>query len=759
MNLDRARISRLLDSARHRQRGVLLESEGMELLEALGVNVPRRVELRGAADAARLEGPPFPGERAVLKVLAPHLLHKTEAQAVAVVPNRREAIAEGLGVLEQRFAGQPVDGYLVCEFVPHEPSLGHELLVGLRWTGDFGPVVTVGAGGIHTEFLAAAFGPAQGLATLSPALAGDDVVERALAALPVVRLITEGRRGRPPMAHLEELAGVVRRFLALAEAFCPDPVAEFEVNPLVLSEGRFVALDALLKFGAPPPAASAERPLRKLRQLLEPRTAAVMGVSEKLNPGRVILQNLLRDGFERERITVVKPGLESIEGCRCVPDLASLPGRVDLLILSIAAAQAPEVLTAVVEGERAESVILIPGGLGEKAGTEGLVARMQDAVARSRATAWGGPVINGGNCLGIRSVPGRYNTFFVPQYKTPVPHGESSPVAFISGSGAFVVSKGSKLARVNPRYAISIGNQMDVTIGDYVRYLRDDPAVEVFAVYAEGFRPLDGLRFLEAARTVVASGRTVILYRAGRTGAGAAAAASHTAAIAGDYAVTRQLAAGAGVIVAETLDDFEDLVRLFAYLRGRPAEGTRLGALSNAGFECVAIADNLGELRLADYGAATVAALQGILERARLSEIVTVRNPIDLSPILGDADYEQVARLVLEDPGVDLGLVGCVPMTGALNTLPPGPGHREDLAREDSIVSRLARLRAEIRKPWVVVVDAGSLYDVMAQRLEEAGIPTFRTADRGLRLLNVWSREMRRRAAAQPEPVAAPGRG
>jgi hypothetical protein len=87
--------------------------------------------------------------------------------------------------------------------------------------------------------------------------------------------------------------------------------------------------------------------------------------------------------------------------------------------------------------------------------------------------------------------------------------------------------------------------------------------------------------------------------------AGASASASHTAAIAGDALVTDQLARGAGVVMAETLEGFDDLLRTFVRLDGRAVRGRRLAAISNAGFECVAIADNLGRLQPARFGTAT----------------------------------------------------------------------------------------------------------------------------------------------------------
>jgi acyl-CoA synthetase (NDP forming) len=300
---------------------------------------------------------------------------------------------------------------------------------------------------------------------------------------------------------------------------------------------------------------------------------------------------------------------------------------------------------------------------------------------------------------------------------------------------------------LNPKYSITVGNQMDLTIGDYLTYLKDDRDLRVYAVYVEGFRPLDGLRFLEAAREITSGGRSVILYRAGRTAAGAQASASHTASIAGDYAVTRELAKAAGVVVAESLQDFEDLTRLFTCLQGTAAAGWRLGAVSNAGFECVAIADNLGRFELASFEKATAARLQAIFRNARIDSVVDVHNPLDLTPMTGDAAYEEVVRAVLQAPEVDAAIVGCVPLTVALNSLPAGAGHGEDLSRDGSIARRLTGLRAGLTKPWVAVIDAGALYDPLSRALEEGGVPTFREADRALRLLNVYCAH---RTATQP---------
>jgi acyl-CoA synthetase (NDP forming) len=271
-----------------------------------------------------------------------------------------------------------------------------------------------------------------------------------------------------------------------------------------------------------------------------------------------------------------------------------------------------------------------------------------------------------------------------------------------------------------------------------LNYLKDDPELEIFAVYVEGFAPLDGMAVLKAAREITASGRIVTLYRAGRTPAGAAASSSHTASIAGDYSVTRELCKAAGVMVADTLGEFEQLVKLSTLLRRKRVRGLRLGAVSNAGFECVAIADNLGTFTLPSLRERTADRLRSILKQRKIDSVVDVHNPLDVTPMMDDEAFEKAVRIVLEDENIDVGVVGCVPLTAALDTLASGRGHHENVYRSTSIGMRLARLNDETSKPWIAVIDAGSLYDPLADLLEENGIPTFRTADEALKSFNLF---------------------
>ncbi|NTU50949.1 MAG: hypothetical protein HGA94_00715, partial [Candidatus Aminicenantes bacterium] len=412
-----------------------------------------------------------------------------------------------------------------------------------------------------------------------------------------------------------------------------------------------------------------------------------------------------------------------------------------LFVLTLGADQCTDVVKDLVDHGKARSVILIAGGMGEKEGGASIEDRIRELLREGRRSGRTTPVVNGGNCLGVASRPGRYDTTFIPEYKLPRPKNPRSDMAVISQSGAFMICRMSKFPTIQPLYAISLGNQIDLTASDYLAYLQDDPEVRVFSVYMEGFKDLDGLAFARAVGEIAASGRKVLVYKAGRSPEGRTATSSHTASVAGDYGVFRAVLEQAGAIVAGDLFEYESFMKGLAFLGDRPVRGRRAGLISNAGFECVMLADNLKNgsgLDLASFTPATEARIAGIMRPLGIDRLQDVHNPLDVTPVADDAVFVECARAILEDPGVDCAVVSNVPLSPVQQTLPPGPGHGEDLAREGSFASRLIELFRATKKPFVVNVDAGELYTPLAERLDQAGVPVFRRADEAVRFLRAY---------------------
>ena len=753
-------IRELIIKAQKNGRDVLTDIEGLVLIDYLGIQAPKYSFVNSPEEIAKIDL--FSGEKTVIKVVSPEILHKTEVGGVEVVRNNKIDIAEAVIRMQSRFSENIVNGYTINEYIQYQQRLGFEMILGFRYTPDFGPVVSFGPGGIYTEFLAKTFKTGSANSFFNPATADRFLIEKVLRENAIIKILSGGLRNTKPVIDSSRIVDIIESFIEKSVLFYDAGITEFEINPLVITleqdnVARLVALDVLVKLDSFERQKNyliktdkflinrlqLSRPTSKINNLLKPKSAAIIGVSEKIiNNGRIILDNLVQNGFDKNHLYIIKAGVEKIGECRCFPNIMSLPEKVDLFVIVIPANQTAECLSELIEQNKAESVIVIPGGLEEKAGTKDIVQKMHLSLEQARKTNKG-PLINGGNCLGIRSIPGKYNTLFIPEYKLPMPQGKVAPLAVISQSGAFAICRISKHPEINPKYIITCGNQMDLTIGDYLEYLKDDKEINIFAVYVEGFKPLDGQKLLNAARAIIDSGRAIIFYRAGRTEAGAMASASHTASIAGDYAVTDALLSQIGVFVANTLDEFDDAITLFTLFLDKEMKGRRLGAVSNAGFECVAFADNLGKLRLANFSDSTNMLLNKAFEEASISGIVDVHNPVDLTPMADDKAYYETFRIVMEDDSVDCGIVGIVPLTVRMNTLEKNQNvHDEDVSREDSIAHRYGILNKAINKPWVAVVDVGSLYDPLCRELSNQGIPVFRTADRALKMLNIWMDSM-----------------
>jgi acyl-CoA synthetase (NDP forming) len=655
---------------------------------------------------------------------------------------------EGEG-LRRRITDRTV-GTLLCSYVEADASgFATELFVGIRATDEFGPIITAGLGGVEMEILAqrTKSGAAVAIAPTGT-VDGAQFLDLFRGTLSYERL--SGRmRGSSRLVTDAVLEECFQAFIDVANHFSevnPEAafhIRELEVNPFAVSGARLAPIDGMCRF-SPSVEPIPERPSAKIAHLLQPKSAAIIGVSESShNMGRIILGNMLGAGFPRDATWVVKPDVEDIDGVPCVPSISALPHRVDLFVVAVGAHQVAGVVDELIEHDRANSVILIPGGIGEKEGSQELERDLKQRIRAAHAAGDGGPVFLGGNSLGVISHPGRYDTMFIPETKLPKSKGvHRRRACFISQSGAFIISNLSRMPWLDPAYALSIGNQIDLTASDLLDFIKDDADIDVFAVYMEGFQPGDGLAFTRAVKAATELGKDVVFYKAGRTSEGRSATAGHTASVAGDYAVCATALRQAGAMVADDFNEFSDLLRLCLHLRGKAVRGNRLMAVSNAGYESVGMADSIkrvhSELRLVTLGGRTEETLGLSLGEFKLDRLVDVKNPLDVTPMASDAAYARLVTQVLEDEAVDAVVAGIVPLTPAMQTLAPSDDHSESILDPDSIATLLPQLAGESETPLVAVVDSGVPFDPLADELTRGGLPVFRSADRAVRVLCKW---------------------
>ncbi|MDL2718652.1 MAG: acetate--CoA ligase family protein [Acidobacteriota bacterium] len=730
----------------------LLEHEVYALLSGAGFAVPQHVFWEGEPGDPPgriqdfLEG--LGGDAAgdvVLKIASPDLAHKSDVGGLALSKKSSSSVAAAAKQIWEDIGRRAPDakrlGILVVEkLVPASGTPAVEALLSFKNDLAFGPVLVFGLGGLLTEWYGQ-MAPGGTTAILRPGEVKQGL-EAAVKKLPALRIFFEGGRAsaKAPLA-LDEIAD---RLEALSKnlllSFSPEnsfgnpTLEELEINPVLLcADGRWVAADGKARFSERR-VARVRRPLEKISHLLAPKSAVVFGASANdTNPGRIILGNLkASETITYGALRAVHPRAATIDGIPCLKSVTELDAPVDLAVVAIPAAGARDAIRDLCAGDLARAIILIPGGFSET-GNHDLEDEMKAALAESRNLPSGGPVLVGGNCLGVVSKHA-YNTFFLPQYKLPFHDAPGDRLVAVSQSGAYLVSLTSNLdGIVFPRASISYGNQIDLTAADFLEYFEMDPSVRVLAFYVEGFLPLDGARFAAITRRLTAAGRRVLVYKAGRTPLGARAAESHTASLAGDWEVARALLEGAGAVVAVTLDMFEDNTKIFTMLADRLPSGRRLAVLSNAGFECGAVLDRLYELTPAALSLETKARLV-----ACLPAIAHADNPVDATPMADTAAFVAAAAALLRDPGVDALIVSPIPVTPALDDLAPdlSGSHGENIYSAGSLAQELLRLFRETAKPLVVNVDSGRLYDDFVNVLQRGGIPVYRKIDRASRALS-----------------------
>jgi len=743
--MDFIKIESILDKAWAEGRTSLSEPEVYKVLDAAGLKTAARRTFGKPLDlkqtAAEIHNS-IPGGKVVIKLVSSKTLHKTESGGVKIAENTAGDILETLKAMDAKF--EDAEGFMAVEFVEHCPfGLGEELLLGARADDAFGPVITLGPGGTHAEFFTKSLKTGITPSVITAENADAEAWDKFLESNWIWKYSSGKVRGGKRKAEDAEIMKWLKGFAALMLHFKDNgksrySIIEFEINPLTIAGGNITALDGVLRFRESKKALRDKPSEEGVGALLAPKSVAMLGVSEKkVNMARVILRNVINIGFSKEHIYIVKPGTGEIDGIKCVNSPAELPEQIDMYVISV---PAPAVIDAVKEAGdsgKINGVVLISGGIGEKSGTGDISKKLTDTIVEARKN---NPkfALSGGNSMGIVLNDSRVNTFFIPVYKLAHPTGVNPHMvrtAFVSQSGAFVISSESRMPWLKPAYSITVGNQHDITVVDYMNKLCEDPELKVIMAYIEGFKPGDGLNLIKTIKKARKLGKKVVLYKAGRTAVGQKAVMGHTASIAGNYLVSSLLLKQAGALVADNFNDFNDYSMLACYFGKYDSINPNTFFLSNAGFECAGMADRItGNLRAGfpeDDKLKTE--MNEVLKAGRLDGLVDVKNPFDVTPSAADKYIAAITEKALNHSYFGGAVLSMVPLSPSVNTLPAGKGHNEDFTKDSFVTSSVEAAR-KAGKPVIFVVAAGEWYDPYCKYAMEQGLPTFRSADRAVRV-------------------------
>jgi acyl-CoA synthetase (NDP forming) len=352
-----------------------------------------------------------------------------------------------------------------------------------------------------------------------------------------------------------------------------------------------------------------------LTPLLAPRSVAVLGASS--DPTRISgrpIAYMQAQGFQGA-LYPINPNRAEVQGLKAYASIADLPETPDVAIVAVAAEVAAPAVDEL--GKRGvKAIVMFTAGFAEM--DEAGAAAQDKMVATARSY---GMRILGPNCLGVFDARRAYYATFSSSFDSgwPVP----GRIGIASQSGAYGTHLYT-LARnrgIGASLCVMTGNEGDVTVGECIGWLAENPEVDVIAVYAEGIREAPGLiAAFEAAR---AARKPIVMQKVGRSELGTKAAKSHTASIAGDDAVTEAVMAEFGVCRARNSEEMLDIAHT-ATRKIYPVRNT-LGVITVSGGAGVLISDVAEGLGLA-MPEMPVAA------QKRLRDLVPFcapRNPVD----------------------------------------------------------------------------------------------------------------------------------
>jgi acyl-CoA synthetase (NDP forming) len=467
-------------------------------------------------------------------------------------------------------------------------------------------------------------------------------------------------------------------------------------------------------------------------RVFRPRAVAVLGASGRPDSWMARpLRWLAERGYAGD-VYPVNPKYDELAGLRCYPELAEVPGPVDLVLALVPAANSVDAVRAAGE-VGAAAVVVFASGFAET-GPEGAALQRQ-LVEAGRET---GVRVIGPNCQGIVYTPARLFATFSAAGERPLTG--SCGIAYVGQSGAV---GGSVLDIAAERGLdltawVSTGNEADADLSEIGRHLVHDPEITVLTVYAESIR--DGAAYERLAAEAAAAGTALVVLRSGRSNAGRRAAVSHTGAMHGDDTAFTLVSRRHGVVL---VDDVEELLAVATVLRGQPRPaGRRIVAVSTSGGAGILAADRCeaGGLTLPELAPATQEKLSRIVP-----EFGAVANPVDVTAQLfnrGERAFGDVCSIVCADPGTDALLVLITMVTGDAAV---------DLA-EDLVAGT-----AGTDVPCSVVWLAGRDHTVRARAvLAAAGIPVYSSIAVAARVAGALAPPERPAAPAVPRPPEPP---
>ncbi|WP_100183364.1 3-hydroxypropionate--CoA ligase [Candidatus Nitrosotenuis aquarius] len=679
---------KIFDETMKTDHKVITEEVSKSILKSYGVKVPPYALAKTAKEAVKASkkiGFPL-----VMKIVSPQILHKTDAGGVKVgVANEKEVrktFDQILKSVKKYNKKAEIKGVLLEKMVPK----GVEMIVGLQVDPQFGPVIMAGLGGVMTEVFKDV---AWRMLPITEADAKSMIEELKSSKL------FKGFRGSAPI-NMDMVAKALVQIGKIG-TYNASYINSIDFNPIVVYPKSYYVVDAKIILAKEPNknAISTAQPNAEfMEKFFTPSSVALVGASA--TPGKVgnsVLDSLAKHDY-KGTVYPINPKSEEILGVKCYPTIEAIPGNVDLVVVCVDLSVTPPVLESCAK-KGIHNVVIVSGGGKELGGERAAYEAQVKELSEKHKIRIIGP-----NCIGMFNAANRLDCAFQGQER--MVRAKLGNVALLSQSGTMGISFLESADSFGLSKMVSYGNRSDVDEADMIWYLASDPQTKVIALYVEGFG--DGRKFIETAKRVMAEKKKpVVIWKSGRTEAGAKQAASHTGSLGGSNAIIMGAFKQAGII---SVDSYQELVAVTKALAWQPAaKGNRVAMCSNGAGPMIGGIDQFERLGLQ---LATIS--PKILEEMKAhfppTYVIGKGNPADVTGGANAEDYRYTIEKFYEEPNVDIVMPWFV---------------FQDDPLEETIIQHLANFSKQQKKPLLVGGNGGPYTKKISALIEKEGVPVY----------------------------------
>ena len=432
----------------------------------------------------------------------------------------------------------------------------------------------------------------------------------------------------------------------------------------------------------------------ELETFFKPKSIAVVGASkDSTKIGHAALKNILISNYEC-KLYPINLKEKEILGIKCYRKLADVPGKIDLVLVSVPAKIVPQIIKECVQKD-VKNVIIISSGFSEVGNRES-EDEIKKIAEKSKMR------ILGPNTMGYKNASDGLDASFV--FGVP----RKGNLALVSQSGALGIGM---IYLANNEFVgiskiIGVGNKLDIDDDDLIDYFSQDPETNVIGLYIEGIK--DGRAFMNSIK---ACNKPVLVVKAGRSSAGARATISHTGSMAGSDKIYSAAIKQAGGIRCRDIVELFDMARALA---GQPpAKGNRIGIVTNGGGLGILLTDacEANGLTIPKLSPKTYKKIDKILP-----DLVKPNNPVDLVADAGFYRYEACTKALLEDPNIDGIIVASVH---------GGYARPREFTGAILKMIRERKLHETHKKPILGTWVGGKEFEDLVLDLKSAGVPIY----------------------------------